>query len=385
MLNFLFFIFFLFLNSPAWAQSEPKLDSPLENRQWNWSGQIQLKNDFEKIESQASRDYLSLDLKFKFSKKIEDHLSATLQFGIGKGQRQVNQTFGSNNVPGMVRRNYGLDLAYMHWTPLSPPMDSPSSAAEVTFDLGRMPQNFFFSEGQEVLLDSGLSLEGLQLLARFFWNENIKLEMKAGSHWLRENYDSYYSEDQTDNMLNWGQLQIVAQESTESIEVSYGFFNFVGIQGHSFSEFTSNIGAHGNSESSAGVIQWPFLIRHQRLQITSQRWPQTVSLGIEAFQNNEAPTKNEALSLVFILKSKDQDLWNWLFSYVQIQADAVPSVFTGINFSKGNTDVRGYIIKGEQKIAPNIFIQESYFGSFTQVSQDSQRYDLLQIGLKFLF
>jgi hypothetical protein len=203
----------------------------------------------EKKGDQQVRFMDRLRARFGVAVQIQEDLKVEMRVATAKGGRSSNQTLGDSSEPGSRRRYVGLDLAYAKYDPFS----------ILNLYLGRFPQVQFAPGGSELILDDDLALEGAAFFSEYSFYPSLFIFADGGSTYIRENYDTYYSEDLSDNMINFGQLGLKWTEERRQVALGTGFFNFTSVQGKNFSDLATGGKSYGNSESPTGVVAYPYL------------------------------------------------------------------------------------------------------------------------------
>lgn len=328
----LFILILSLATPPALAQEKTRL---------RWLGDLRLRTQSEKNGGDDARWDELIRLRFGADAAIDDELSATVLWATGKSARSVSQRMGDDKEPGFVRRSVGLDLGYGAWRP----------APGLEFDLGRAPQRQIRPGESELLLDEDVALEGVAAVYRWELPSGFALRMAAGSAWIRENYDSYYSDNLTDNKLNWGQMVLSRGDDDGSWSVGTGFYNFVGFQGAAFTDITLGARTSGNSEGPLGFYANRFLVRQSFIeaQVPWRDWD--VGVFAEALQNGEVTNDGHATWAGFSLRRGPVQL---RLGHAEMQADSTPGIFTDDDFCGGMTDCRGLKFASSWEFARNV-------------------------------
>lgn len=332
-----------------------------EKNPWTWTGDLRLRTQLERQSGQDSRWSEKIRARFGVHLTMSSKLRAEIRLASAKSSRSTNQTLGDNKDPGPRRRFIGLDLAYADWHPVP--------FAKIY--LGRFPQVHFRPGDSQVVLDDDLTLEGAALVSEYEFIEQTFAFANFGSSYIRENYDNYYSEELADNMLNWGQVGLKFKGDTLKVTLGAGFFNFVNVQGKSFSDLATGGEALGNTEDPAGVVAYPYLPRQYFMDLKHSFGETEVGIFGERVINNEVSARNSAWwTGLAVAHGK----WDGQVSYGETQANAVPALFTNSDFGNGRTGVQGLLASARWKFAKNMAFRISHFDNRIHLASGNVSY-----------
>lgn len=351
--------------SPALAQEKarPRL---------LWQGDLRLRTQMENDDNKDSRLVERLRLRVGVTARLQDDLTAEIRMATATGNRSANQTLGDKDGPGSSRRFIGLDVAYADWKALP--------FLEVF--AGRIPQFQYKAAGSEILLDDDVALEGVGVQMQRALSGTWSVFANIGSLIIRENYDSFYSEEQTDNMLNFGQLGFSFEGDDFGVTVGGGFYNYVGLQGMNFSDIAAGATARGNSESAPGVIKNNYVPREAFVELRRPWGSWDTQLGIEYLVNSETNDPNQAW---WVSASLGQKSWDTTFAWGQSESDAVPSMFTQSSFGNGQTDSRGVLVSGRWKFARGVAVRLTQMACRLKYTTDNTQYLRTHLDLSVSF
>ncbi len=334
-----FCIALIFLVSFVHASENVKSEDAIPS--WKWNGDLRLRAQQEITWPEDSRLSEKLRLRFGVKVEVEANLKAEIRLATARTNNSANQTLGDSKDPGPARRFIGLDLAYASWKP----------APFLTFSAGRIPQVHYRPGQSQILLSSNLALEGASIKAEHFYNDNLGFFANFGSTWIRENYDTYYSQKLTDNMLNWGQIGVKWKGANSVTAVGLGFFNYTALQGLKFSDVSAGGAARGNSEAPQGIYKNAYIPRQYFIETRIEEGSFNYGLFLEKIMNGETIDPNQAL---WTGLAASQGLWSVQVGYAEVQSDAVPGVFTDSDFADGTTNMKGYLISMSYKLRKNL-------------------------------
>ena len=339
---------------------------------WAWGGDLRLRTQLEKTDGTDSRLRERIRVRLGVKAEVNETIKAEIRLASSTDQRNEDQTLGDNSAPGSKRRNIGLDLAYADWTPAD------------FFKLygGRFPQIHYRPTGSQIIFDEEVALEGMAFAADYQLMESVRFSLNAGSVYIRENYDSFLSLDQTDNMLNWGQARGEWANNKFFAAAGFGFFNFVAVEGQNFSDLTPGGSPGGNSEGAAGVVKNPFLPKQYFIDLKFK--PVIFEFGAfgEWIVNNETKDPNKAQRFGI---SAAHGTWDLSFAYLQINSDSVLSSFTDSDFANGRTDASGVTAALGWKFSRNMSARFTHSRSRYDAGgfEKNQQYSHLDVSAYF--
>ncbi len=358
----------VFSANVAWADESASPDMP----QFKWSGDLRVRTKLEKNGDSVARTNEQLRARFGVNVSINPELEASVRLATAKAARSHNQNLGDSAEPGARRRFIGLDQGYILWTPVD------------FFKLyaGRHPQLHYRPGGSQVLLDEDISLEGAAFSIDYIFREHWRVFVAAGSDLIRENYDTYYSEDQTDNALNWGQLGLEFKREPVRLVVGAGFFNFNGLKNAKFADLSVGGTAFGNSEGAPDSYKYAYLPRQYFAELMYKFSSFEGGVFGERIDNPEAIGANSAswtgMSLAY--KTLDSQL-----AYAEIGKDSVVGQFTYSDFSGGATDSRGWIAAVRWKCAKNMNLRLTEFVNRSEGSTRNKEYHRTHFDINAAF
>jgi len=333
-----------------------------------WSGDIRVRAQSEKKGDDEARLSPRLRVRFGVGASIQKDLRAEIRLAAAKSNRSTNQTLGDNTEPGSRRRFIGLDLAYVKYYPVS----------FGTAYVGRFPQIHHAPGGSEVILDDDLALEGVGLSSEYEFIPKFVVFGAAGSTLIRENYDNYYSEDLSDNMINFGQLGFKWKGERAQAAIGGGFFNFTSVQGRNYADLAVGGKANGNSVQGAGVVAYPFIPMQYFAEIKIPLGSLDTKLFYEFVKNDEAPVDNKAFWAGIEVGQKK---WDLNVAYTEVEADAVLALFTASDIGDGVTDLRGWVGKARWKFARNMYTRLTQMVNRTDMTGLNKEYRRTQLDL----
>lgn len=325
-----------------------------------WGGDLRMRGLYEKDGDAEARLRDQLRLRLGVAAQIDSDVRAELRLATAKTNRSTNQALGDDKDPGMPRRFFGLDQAFIQWSPVS----------FGSLYGGRHKLLNFRPGGSQLILDEDLNLEGGAAVVNYEFRPGWKINVVAGSAEVHENYDFFYSSAETDNQLNYGQIFAEWKEGNFKTTGGIGFFNWVSVQGKNFSDLVAGGAAWGNSESDPGVIAFPYLVKEAFLQ-TDIKWDVgTLSIFGDYIVNNEAPISNQGF---WIGGSWAMKSWTFLLAWEELDSDATLAAFTDSDFVNGRTATHGAEGVVRWAFAKNLSLKLVEFYSKTPLNKDYHR------------
>ncbi len=339
---------------------------------WKWKTDLRLRTQQETTAPADSRLSEKLRARIDVKVDVESDLKAEFRLATTKTNNSGNQTLGDNKDPGFTRRDFGLDLAFGEWKPL------PFFKAVV----GRIPQVHFRPGDSQILLDVDLALEGAALVMDHSYDEHISIFANGGSTLLRENYDTYYSEKLTDNMINWGQAGLAFKTQDSVTTVGGGFFNYTALQDMKFSDVSTGGSARGNSEGNPGIYKNSYVPRQYFLE-TKIKWnAYQIGAFAERIVNGETTDPNQASWTGF---SVVKDKWKMQLAYAYIASDAVPGIFTDSDFAGNTTNSSGYVFTASLKLKKFFTLGLTQYLNKKKFGLDDAQYSRTHLDIAFEF
>jgi len=352
------YLFILFAFGLAHAQSTSPVQ-PMSGMKWK--GDLRLRGQREVTWPDDERISSRMRLRFGIKGNVDPNLAVEIRLATAKTNSSTNQTLGESKEPGSARRFIGLDLAYADWKPLS------------FFKLvaGRISQVHYRPGASQILLDSDLALEGVAAAIDYSDSGPIGVFENAGSSWIRENYDSYYSQEKTDNMLNWGQLGLKWKTDSSTTVIGAGFFNYTALQGMKFSDVSTGGSARGNSEGPGETFKNVYIPRQYFIDTKIQQGPLTYGAFAEHVVNGETLDPNKAW---WTGLSVSQERFSVQIAYAELQSDPVPAILTDSDFAGGITDCKGYVLGISYKLRKQLSLALTQYMNRKKTGLDDTQY-----------
>jgi hypothetical protein len=383
----------LFLTSACWAQTEAKVDSttpevvPAEvvapiavvNTPVAvvlppilFSGDFRYRLQSETQEPKQQRKMQRLQLKLQATAVVHENLKVIIRLMTGTSANSGNQTLGDEKAPGMLRRNFGLDMGYFDYK---------------AFDFwnlygGKMPQPLTFVGKNQLILDRDITLEGIATKFKIPFDKQFSFFLQGGMFSIRENYDSLFSEDTSDNMLNVAQTGLNWKENDWDVTLGYGSFGFTGLKDAAPSSLTLGAGSNGNTLDVAGNYPANFDLQEYFFEVKKKLSDVELMAFYELVSNKDIDALNTASSYGAAVGYKGATL---TYTQQEVKKDAVVGLFTDSDFAGGQTSSKGSIYSVNYKITSKVQVQYTVYDNKNSIDAVAAKYDRNHIDLMINF
>lgn len=342
--------------------------SPIEARaQESWTDSIAIKGDirprFEAIDEQGeeNRQRGRFRVRLGLTADVNDNVKAVIQLASG-GDNPVstNQTFDD----GFSRKDVGLDLAYVDWTPND----------DLHVYAGKMKNPLFRAGGHALVWDSDLNPEGLAIgykKGMFFGTlANFSIEERSSSD---------------DSLL-------LAVQGGVKLDVSENGKLTAGVGYLDYSETVGNAPFYdGNARGNSVDINGNLIFEYKVLEVFGQLDTKVGDLPLMFFanfiQNSDPATNDSGYAFGTQLgKASAPGSWQGSIAYQDLEADSIIGTFTDSDFGGGGTDATGFTLKAKYAVAENWQLGGTLF--LTDVEENignEHDYKRLQLDLELKF
>ena len=335
--------------------------------QSSWTDSISVKGDvrlrYEGIdeEGEEERNRGRFRARLGLTADVNENVKAVLQFATG-GDNPVstNQSFDD----GFSRKDIGLDLAYLDWTP----NDNTHIYG------GKMKNPFHRVGGHALIWDGDLNPEGVAAnysSGGFFGNAGVMFVEERGS---------------SDDSLLLG-LQAgyeFALSDAASLMAGVSYYDYTETEGNS--PFYDGA-ARGNTVDVDGNLVLDYNQVEFFAELSTSLGDMPFSVFADFVQNSDADTQDSGYAFgAAIGKAGSPGTWQASVAYQEIEADAVIATFTDSDFGGGGTDATGFTIKGKYALADNWALGGTLFlNDVDEFIDDKHDYTRLQLDLEFKF
>ncbi len=142
-----------------------------------WSGDLRYRAIRTKEAEDEVRPFQQLRARLGIKADVNPKVQGIVRLATGTSSISTNQTLGDPKDPGMQRRNFGVDLAYVDM----------SVVLDGSIWIGRTANPFWSPAKSQIIYDSDLAFEGLAMK----WSlplETVTPFINAGAFMISENY-----------------------------------------------------------------------------------------------------------------------------------------------------------------------------------------------------
>ena len=333
-----------------------------ERTRLSFSGDVRYRNetfDVQYVDRNRNRDRIRARLNANF--RVNDQITG--QLGIATGgddPRSANQTLTDQNA----RKAFGLDLAYLTWAPNA---NVKVTAGKQKYSWQRSPSMFF---------DGDVNPEGLSV-------NYAKGNFFAGAFydWLSEHalsFGNVTSGTNTDSILFGGQVgyKIPISDSVR-LTIAGAYFDYDGVQGYNPLFGGSSFGNTTVTGSCARALSATTTCLLSDFDVIEAFGDLTMSVGgkplrffVDYAQNTAAevnPVAGKKLDtaysagLSYGAASSTKGTWEVGLLYQQVEKDALFGQMLDSDFGDGNTDTKGFVLKGGYTLARNWTLNATLF------------------------
>lgn len=336
-----------------------------EKTRLSFAGDLRYRNesfDVQYVERNRQRDRIRARINANF--RVNDTMTG--QLGISTGStdpRSGNQTLTDQNS----RKDFDLDVAYVTW--------APNAKWKVTAGKQRYP----WQRSGSLFFDNDVNPEGIAVnfaTGNFF----------AGTFydWLAEralSFNNVTTGTNTDSIMFGGQVgyRIPISDATR-LTVAATYFDFNGVQGYnplfgasSFGNTTVAGVANGCSRTLAAGTQCllsDYDITEVFADLTTTVGGRPLRLFADYAQNGAAEmnaTAQDELDTAYAVgvsygaASAVKGTWEFGVLYQQIEKDALFGQLLDSDFGDGNTDTKGFVLRGGYTLARNWTLNGTLF------------------------
>jgi hypothetical protein len=336
-----------------------------EKSRFSFAGDVRYRNesfDVEYVDRNRDRDRIRARLNATF--RVNDTITGQIGFSTGADDpRSGNQTLDGQNS----RKPFALDVAYVTWAPNA---QWKMTAGKQRYPWTRSPSLFF---------DNDVSPEGL---AVNYTNGNFF----AGAFydWLAEralSFSNVTATTNTDSIMYGGQVgyRIPFSDSVR-LTVAGTYFDFDGVQGYnplfggsSFGNTTvvgTNNGCSRTLAAGTACLASDFNVAEVFADLTATVGGLPLRFYVDYAKNLEAEINAAAgeeldtaysTGISYGAASAAKGTWELGVLYQQIEKDALFGQLLDSDFGDGNTDTKGFVVRGGYTIARNWTLNATLF------------------------
>jgi hypothetical protein len=318
--------------------------------------------DVQYVDRDRERDRIRA--RFNANFRVNDTITGRLGLATGgTDPRSSNQTLTDQNQ----RKDFDLDVAYVTW--------APTAALKIT--AGKQP--YAWTRTASLFYDGDVNVEGL---STHYTAGN--LFAAAWYDWLAEralSFSNATTGTNTDSIMFGGQVGYrIPFSDTVRLTLAASYFDYDGVQGYNtffggsaFGNTTVVGTANGCSRTLAAgtaCLASDFDILEGQADLTASLAGKPLRFFIDYAQNQEAEvnaTAGKKLDTAFAAgvrygaASAAKGTWELGVLYQQIEKDALFGQLLDSDFGDGNTDSRGFVIRGGYTVARNWTLNATLF------------------------
>jgi putative porin len=331
----------------------------------SFAGDLRYRNesfDVQYVDRNRQRDRIRA--RFNANFRVNDTINGQIGFSTGADDpRSGNQTLTDQNA----RKQFGLDVAYVTW--------APTTTTKIT--LGK--QRYAWTRTGSLFYDNDVNPEGISV-------NYAKGNLFAGVFydWLAERalgFGNVTSGTNTDSIMFGGQVgyRIPFSDSVR-LTLAATYMDFDGVEGYnpffggsSFGNTTVVGGNNGCSRTLAAgtaCLASDFNIIEGSADLTASVGGKPWRFFIDYAQNMEAeinPVANDkldtayAVGTLFNAATAAKGTWEVGLLYQQIEKDSLFGQLLDSDFGDGNTDAKGFVLRGAYTFARNWTVNGTLF------------------------
>lgn len=333
----------------------------------NWTdsiaikGDVRLRFDGTREEGDPDRDRARFRARLGLTAAVNDNVEAVLQFASG-GDNPVstNQSFDG----GFTRKDIGLDLAYLDWT--------PNDTTHVYG--GKMKNPLHRAGGHALIWDSDLNPEG------------VAVKYETGGFFATGGLLFVEERSSTDDSL------LMALQGGYGVEVADGVKLTTGVGYFSYTDTIGNAPFYDQNPRGNSVdVNGDLVLDYKELEVFAELDMKLGDMPFKVFadfvRNTDASDDDSGYAFgASVGKAASPGTWQASWTWQELQADAVISTFTDSDFGGGGTDNNGHVIRGKYALADNWALAGSVFlNEVDEFAGNPHDYDRLQLDLEFKF
>jgi hypothetical protein len=328
----------LFATSEANAQEQslewkPKID---------WSGDLRYRTAKSRESIDDPRPYQQLRARLGLKADVNESVQAIVRLATGTSAISTNQTIGDPSDPGMPRRNFGIDLAYI---------DAQFLDAGHVW-AGRTANPFWSPGKLQLVFDSDLAFEGVALRWNPRWSDSSAFA-NIGAFMISENYTA--PSDIVDTGLIGAQVgyQFTAHGEWTLHFAAHHFLNIqdrpitsvdqkasVDPYSYPFDRYRGNTVYPIDPAATPRVYSFSsgYILMEAGLEWKGRLGPLEASLFYDRVRNDLASDRGLGQEYGTVIKYGSAQV---SVAYATKQSDAVVGAFTDSDTNGGGTDNKG--------------------------------------------
>lgn len=335
--------------------------------QQDWTDSISIKGDvrlrYEGIDEdgEETRNRGRFRTRLGLTADVNENVKAIVQFASG-GDNPVstNQSFDD----GFSRKDIGLDLAYLDWT--------PNDNTHVYG--GKMKNPYHRAGGHALVWDSDLNPEGVAVsysTGGFFGTAGLMFVEERSS---------------ADDSL------LMGVQGGYEFELSDGVSLMAGLSYYDYTETSGNEPFYngspaGNTVDEDGNLIYDYNQLEFFAELATALGDVPFSVFANVVQNTDVDSEDTGYAFgAAIGKARSPGTWQASIAYQDLEADAVIGTYTDSDFGGGGTDASGFTVKGKYALADNWALAGTLFlNEVDRAVLNEHDYTRLQLDFEFSF
>ncbi len=370
---------------------EPTRTVTLSLPKMEWSGDLRyrLNKGHEAIDE--DRTYHQLRARLGLRAEVNEQVHATIRLATATSAISQNQTLGDSGDPGMPRRGFGIDLAFMDWQVFE--------AGNLW--LGRTANPFWSPNQAQLIFDSDLAFEGLALKVYPHWGRHTAF-VNAGAFIISEEYSTANANDLVDVGLVGGDLGYRFSRESMSATAHVGNYYYVNIQDKPVTSLEKSAvtdqysypfdSYRGNTiypnDPLLPVDQRKYYFQHQYVLLEAgAEWKHRLgafeyTVFVDLVRNDHLKNLNRGYEYGGVLKYGRFSIGE---AWISKKRDAVVAAFTDSDSNGGGTDGLGTKLQLNVQLSKNATLTFSQYKAKRGVDTVEREYALnqLDLGVKF--
>lgn len=352
---------------------------------FEWSGDLRIRlNQFSEADDDQHRNQ-QLRARLNLKADVNPTMKAYVRLATGTTPTSANQTLGDSSAPGMQRRNFGLDQAFVDWT----------FADQAHLWAGRTANPFWSPNKVQTIFDADATFEGLVLKWDPQWSDSAAF-VSAGAFMLSENYSA--PDDSVDQGLVALDLGYRGERDGLSFAVHTGTYHFLNVQDQRINRLESGtlsndtysepfLTRRGNTIYELAADEFYYKNQYALFDLGGEvrmkvSGGNEVGAFYEYVKNYAVGELGHAHEFGIIGKWRGIGL---SLARIDKDSDSVLAVFTDSDTSGGGTDTEGYRLQISYQFAQNASVLASQFEADRGVDTVKRDYSGSQVDISFNF
>lgn len=369
----------------------PATPAPEWKPNLKWSGDLRYRFARKKESVDEERNYQQLRARLGVKADVNEKVQAMIRMATATSPITTNQTLGDKDEPGMARRSFGLDLAFIDW----------KFTDWASMWVGRTANPFFIPGKIQLLWDADLAFEGLS-----FKLEHSGVFLNLGTSMISENYKSASGaapgEDLVDVGMAGGQIgyQLKKEDWSASIHVAkYWFLNVHHAninrieKGAKIDEYSApHLVYLGNSifvndpllpaADRKYFFSHQYIVTEAGLELKHKISNGEVTLFADYVKNDAIGSRNTATEYGAMVKWIGISLG---YALIKKESDSMIGAFTDSDSNGGGTDNEGSRITLGYEVSKNAQVQVNQFQAKRGIDTTERDYSAMQADLLVSF